>query len=230
MKRIDHITGQPLVDKTAEPPVEPGAGRPEGPAIDYDRLARELLCRLEAHRGREGKPVPPADGPLPDAFAHEPHPGPHPGRPPHQGGPRPGGPCQVIPLPPHHVQRVALDADELADALAARGLSSAERAVLRAPAEVKIAVALLLDVPVAFADAPAMRPPAFGFDDPLLSGEPLQRLADALGTDPARVAAELSGAPAEMTALLMLVLQERDAAHQTPALPEQPPAPAAEEA
>ena len=158
--------------------------------VDYEKIVRDVVLALEERRVLDG----PAAAPF----------GP---RPPHEG---PHG--RIVPLHgPHRMQeRVVLDGDALAESLEARGLASAAHVLVCAPTEVKLLAALLLDVPVTFSDGPAPhRPAPCGFDNPLLAGEPLDRLARALGTDPGRVRCELDGAPLEMTALVMLALALR---------------------
>lgn len=181
---------------------------PASQTIDYEKIVRDVVCALEERRAVCA---------------------PEPGQPdgPRREGPRPAheGPYgRIVPLPAHRrmQERVAFDADALLEALDARGLSAAARALSGAPGEVKIMASLLLDVPVTFAAGAAPRHAPCGFDNPLLVGEPLDRLARTLGADAERVRAELEGAPLEMTALVMLALELREPA----GLPDAPaPAP-----
>lgn len=169
---------------------------PASQTIDYEKIVHDVVCALE-ERQAACAPEPPA-GPRREGL-HPAHEGPH-GR--------------IVPLPAHRRmhERVAFDADALLDALEARGLAAAARALSSAPGEVKIAAALLLDVPVTFAAGAAPRHAPCGFDNPLLAGESLERLARTLGADVERVRAELEGAPLEMTALVMLALGLREPA------------------
>lgn len=109
------------------------------------------------------------------------------------------------PLPPHLMhQHAHFDMDTLNEALAAEGLAWAADAIAGAPVEVKFAISLLANVPLSLDELPDNVMggfpcyPEFAFD------EGIDDIAQRLGVSRDRVVQELSRAPQEMTAMVLL--------------------------
>lgn len=158
--------------------------------MDYKKIARDVIRILQ-------------DGHLFDAPHLKPH---------HDNCPDAPHPlCQnskhVLPLrdESRHHQRVTLEPEALAEVLNQRGLTSATNSLKTAPAEVKIIISLLLNVPITFSGEAQPRRERTGFENPLLTGDRFDDLAVQLDVDSEQLYAELEGAPAEMLGIIMII-------------------------
>ncbi|MBQ9043219.1 MAG: hypothetical protein IJ111_10460 [Eggerthellaceae bacterium] len=135
-----------------------------------------------------------------------------------QVSPAAKGGGEATPAPPHHgkivhldprarARRVRFDEDELALALSSRGLACATRKVRDAPVEVKLIMALLLNVGLSFeALDGADRQAQCGFDNPLVEDARIEAIASRFGVGRERLGAEIANAPSEMLAVLLVAI------------------------
>lgn len=116
-------------------------------------------------------------------------------------------PHHCIPFPDQRTRgmRVILDESALIAVLEDRRLSAAIETIVKAPVEIKLLAASMLDIPVAFSDIEATfeTKPA-GFENPLLADPRIATLSERFGCEQARMRMELASAPAEILALLLV--------------------------
>lgn len=154
--------------------------------VNLEMLAEAVALRL-AGKHNEGQVTPAAKGG-----------GEAPPAPPHHGN--------IVHLDPRaRTRRVRFDDDELDSALSSMGLSFATRKVRDAPVEVKLIMALLLDVGLSFeALDGADRQVQCGFDNPLVEDARIDAIASRFDIGRERLGAEIANAPGEMLAVLLV--------------------------